>query len=100
MLLKNLFRYWTYQVFSPDTVLREKYEAFKSLLAHDKIAHEIMAELEEIYYNQERVDFQLITDKYNQLAEHVAGIINNLARMSPSRYLDLKTYFKKKGVVS
>ncbi len=75
MLLKNLFRYWTYQIFSPGTVLREKYEAFKSLLTHDKDAHEIMAELEEIYYNQERVDFQLITDKYNRLSESVVGII-------------------------
>jgi len=95
MLLKNLFRYWTYQIFSPGTVLREKYEAFKSLLAHDKDAHEIIAELEEIYYSQERVDFQLITDKYNRLSESVMGIIGDLAKMCPSRYLDLQTYFKK-----
>jgi pyruvate,water dikinase len=95
MLLKNLFRYWTYQIFSPGTVLREKYEAFKSLLTHDKDAHEIMAELEEIYYNQERVDFQLITDKYNRLSESVVGIIDDLAKMCPSRYLDLRAYYKK-----
>ena len=48
MLLKSLFKHWTYQVFSPGTVLREKYEAFKLLLENDKCAHEVMAELEEI----------------------------------------------------
>ena len=95
MFLKNLFRYWTYQVFSPGTVLREKYEAFKSLLTHDKAAHEVMAELEDIYYNQDRVDFQLITQKYNRLSENVLGIIDDLSRMCPSRYLDLHSYYKK-----
>lgn len=95
MLLKNLFKYWTYQIFSPGTVLREKYEAFKSLLTHDRRAHELMAELEEIYYNQARVDFQLIADKYAQLAQSVSGMVEDLSRMSPSRYLNLRDYFKK-----
>jgi len=95
VLLKNLFKYWTYQVFSPGTVLREKYEAFKSLLAHDKCAHEVMAELEEIYYNRIRVDFQVIAKKYDRLAESVSGIIEDLSKMCPSRYLNLKDYFKK-----
>jgi len=48
MLIKNLFRYWTYQVFSPGTVLREKYESFKALLEYDKAAHEFLATLEDI----------------------------------------------------
>jgi pyruvate, water dikinase len=95
VLLKNLFKYWTYQVFSPGTVLKEKYEAFKALLVHDKCAHEVMAELEEIYYNQIRVDFQVIVKKYDRLAECVSGIIENLSKMCPSRYLNLKDYFKK-----
>ncbi len=95
MLLKNLFRHWTYQVFSPGTVLQEKYEAFKALLAHDKAAHEVMAELEDIYYNQERVDFSQITQKVGQLSEDVRGIVENLVRMCPLRYQDLPGYYKK-----
>ena len=82
-------------MFSPGTVLREKYEAFKSLLAHDKCAHEVMAELEEIYYNQVRVDFQVIAKKYDRLAESVSGIVEDLSKMCPSRYLNLKDYFQK-----
>jgi pyruvate,water dikinase len=95
VLLKNLFKYWTYQVFSPGTVLREKYEAFKSLLVHDKCAHEVIAELEEIYYNQITVDFQVIAKKYDRLAESVSGMVEDLSKMCPSRYLNLKDYFKK-----
>ena len=82
-------------MFSPGTVLREKYEAFKSLLANDKCAHEVMAELEEIYYDQIRVDFQVIAKKYDRLAESVSGIVEDLSKMCPSRYLNLKDYFKK-----
>jgi len=70
--LTNLFKCLTYQVFSPGTVLREKYEAFKSLLRHDKGPHELMAELEDIYYNQIKVDFKVIEDKYNELSRSVS----------------------------
>jgi pyruvate, water dikinase len=95
MLLKNLFRHWTYQVFSPGTVLREKYEAFKSLLENDKCAHEVMAELEEIYHNQTKVDFRFIEAKYAQLSTCVLQIIANLLKMCPTHYQSLRDYFKK-----
>ncbi len=64
MLIKSLFKHWTYQVLAPGTVLREKYEAFKSLLESDKRAHELMADLEEIYHNHTRVDFTNIEARY------------------------------------
>lgn len=95
MLITNLFKHWTYQVFAPGTVLREKYEAFKSLLDHDKRAHELMAELEEIYHNRTKVDFKVIEDKYDEFSGCVSGIVEELAKMCPTRYLDLKDYFKK-----
>jgi hypothetical protein len=34
-----------------------------------------MAELEESYYNQRRVDFQVISKKCDWLAESVSGIV-------------------------
>ena len=68
MFISKLFKHWTYQVFSPGTVLRGKYEAFKSLLRNDKRAHELMAELEEIYHNNIKVDFKVIEDKYKDLS--------------------------------
>ena len=95
MLLKSLFKYWTYQVFSPGTVLREKYEAFKLLLENDKCAHEVMAELEDIYHNQIKVDFKFIEAKYNHFSSCVLQIIENLNKMRPTRYQNLKDYFKK-----
>jgi len=93
--LTKLFKYWTYQVFSPGTVLREKYEAFKSLLRHDKLAHELMAELEEIYHNRIKVDIKLIEQKTEKLSCNVSGMVEDLGRICPSRYLGLKDYLKK-----
>ncbi len=95
MLVKNLFKYWTYQVFSPGTVVREKYEAFKSLLAHDKIAHELMAELEEIYYGRRAVDFQKIIGLYEKFSKSVQGMVQDLSPMYPKEIGDLRAYFKK-----
>lgn len=95
MLIKNLFKYWTYQVFAPGAVLREKYEAFKSLLAHDKRAHELIARLEEIYYHQLRVDFSVIEAICDELSECVSRIVEDLAGVCPSRYSDLGDFFRK-----
>ncbi len=93
--LTNLFKYWTFQVFSPGTILREKYEAFKALLRHDKRAHELMAELEEIHHDRIKVDFRVIEDKYAEFARSVSGMVEMLSVMRPSQYLSLRDYFKK-----
>jgi pyruvate,water dikinase len=95
MLIKNLFRHWTYQVFSPGTILREKYESFKDLLEHDKAAHEFMASLEDIYYTQKKCDFQAVVKTYEQFADSVSKMVEELLKMSPSSYWSLKSYFKK-----
>ena len=95
MPIKNLFRYWTFQVFSPGTVLREKYESFKALLEHDKAAHEFMASLEDIYYTQKKCDFQTVVKTYGQFSAAVLQMVEELLRMCPSNYWSLKAYFKK-----
>ena len=95
MFINNLFKHWTYQLFAPGAVLRKKYEAYKSLLSHDKKAHELMAELEEIYYRQVPVDFMVIQEKYEELSRHVAAVIHHLSRLCPTRYTALGDYFKK-----
>jgi pyruvate, water dikinase len=95
MLLRNTFKYWTRQLFAPDTLLQNKYTSFKSLLGHDKRAHELMAELEEIYYHQIAIDFKVIEDKYDDFSTHVRGIIEDLQRICPMRYLDLIDHYKK-----
>ena len=95
MLIKDLFKHWTYQVFLPGEVLREKYEDFKSLLTQDIRAHEIMADLEEIYYQKKRVDIQVVEKKYHQLARCVSLMVTKLSKISPVRYHSLNDYYKK-----
>jgi len=95
MLIKNLFRYWTYQLFSPETVLKEKYEAFKALLAHDKAAHEHLATLEDLYYHHKRYDFQAVVKVYGQFSQSVSGMVDALLTMCPSGSQNLRAYFKK-----
>ena len=95
MLTGNLFKYWTYQLFAPGKVLKDKYAAFKSLLAHDKHAHELMAELEEIYYQSKKMDFSAVEKLCADLTGHVAGIVDDMARICPGDYPDLLSFFKK-----
>ncbi len=95
MDLTTLFKHWTYQVFSPGVLLRKKYDAFKSLLNHDKRCHELMAEIEEIYLNEVKVDFVVIERKCTELCNCVAAMIEDFNTMCPGCYPALREHFKK-----
>jgi pyruvate,water dikinase len=95
VMIKNLFKYWTLQVFNPGAVIKDKYASFQSLLEKDKNAHELMAELEEIYYDQMPVDFNVIEDKYTQFSAAVGGMIADLFKICPGQYTALKTVHHK-----
>jgi pyruvate,water dikinase len=95
MYLKQLFRHWTYQVFAPGTLLRRKYEAFKSLLAHDAIALELVADLEEMFYGKRLADRQRAVWMTNRLSSAVSTMAGQLVEMNPTRYMDLPEYFRK-----
>ncbi len=94
-MLTNLFKHWTYRVFAPGAVLRTTYEAFQELLIFDSRCHEIMADLESLYYQGNKEDFCKIFLKYEALAENVEGMVNSLRRMAPGSYLDLHSYYIK-----
>ena len=95
MLTGNLFKYWTYQLFAPGKVLKDKYTAFKSLLDHDKHAHDLMAELEDIYYHHQKRDFSAVRRLSTELTNQVAGIVDDMARICPGDHPDLLSFFKK-----
>ena len=94
-MIGDLFKYWTYQVFSPGTVLKEKYEAFKMLLEHDQQAHEGMAELQRICFEALPVDANRIYECYNDFSNSVGRIVDLLAQMCQGCYSDLKVYHTK-----
>ena len=95
MFATNLFTYWTYRVFAPGTVLRATYEAFQELLAHDGRSHELMAELEALYYQGHKEDFCRITIRYQDFSASVGNMVSCLERMAPGSFVDLRDYYRK-----
>ncbi len=94
-MLKHLFRHLTYQVFSPGTLLRNKYNAFREVLRHDNIALERIADLEEIYYEDQYADWARIAWLCQELSSSTRIMIDKLQEMSPTRYMGLQEYHKK-----
>jgi pyruvate,water dikinase len=94
MLLNNLFKRFTYQLFAPGVLLREKYESFKKLLNYNLIAHNLMADIEDIYYNNKRVDLASIRKMYNSLYVALDDMVYSLINISPA-YVGLRDYLKK-----
>lgn len=95
MQLTQLFKHWSYQVFAPGTLLRRKYEAFKSLLKHDSIALELIADLEEVFYGETLADRQRANYLAHQLSQAVGTMAGQLVEMNPTGYMELPEYFRK-----
>jgi pyruvate,water dikinase len=95
MSLPNLLKHWIYGVFAPGIVLKQKYEAFRELLEYDRKSHELMAGLEQLYYDRVKTDFAALESRYNLLSSNVENVVNSLMRLSPTSYGDLAVPFKK-----
>ena len=83
MQIKNLFKYWTLQIFNPGAVIKDKYASFQSLLEKDKHAHELMAELEEIYYDQVHINIKSFRELRSLLRE--CGYTSHVRYDEPAR---------------
>jgi pyruvate,water dikinase len=94
MDLTELFRHWTYRVFAPGTLLRRKYESFKSLLNNDRKSLERIAELEDIYYGRTPVDWARVSRLVSELRSSVAAMVDDMMRMNPN-YMDLPDFARK-----
>jgi len=83
------------RAFAPGSLMRKKYQAFKSLLDLDESSHRLMAQLEQIYHDNEDVDFCAVRKIYDDLSHAISGMIEQLRLMAPSRYGDLSDVFRR-----
>ena len=95
MFSKELFRRWTYQVFAPGVLLREKYNAFRELLRFDDLCLELIAAVEDVHYGAAVADWARVVHLTRRLRAAVEEMVTRLSRLSPTRYLDLPEYAKK-----
>jgi pyruvate,water dikinase len=89
MQLRHLFRRWTRELFAPAEVLREVYEAYKRLLAHDKKCLEIIADLEDIHYGGALADWARVHGLLRGLRFTTAQLVASLQQMRPRAYDEL-----------
>jgi pyruvate,water dikinase len=95
MYLRQLFKYWTLQVFAPGKLLRLKYEAFKELLRYDKKSLELITDLEELLHEGMPVDWARVESLVRALRWSVASLIRALTAMQPATYHDLEEQFHR-----
>ncbi len=95
MLLNTLFKQFSFHIFTPGTIMREKYEAFKLLLRYDSRCHDQMADFQELLHGRHREDLCRIRKRFTLFSDQVRGMIDCLGTMAPSRYGTLPDYHKK-----
>lgn len=95
LFIKELFKHWTFSVFAPGTLLRRKYDAFRSLLKYDDICLELIAEMEQVFYGDEICDHARVEWLSRRLSSGARMLIDSLQSMNPTRYMGLHDYFNK-----
>jgi len=95
MLLNTLFKHWTSRLFSPESLHRQTYEAFKNLLRQDGLAHDFMAELEVLYHEGKRLDLTGVRRVYNQFSDAVREMVSSLTMLAPADATTLLQYHRK-----
>ncbi|MEJ2671771.1 MAG: PEP/pyruvate-binding domain-containing protein [Deltaproteobacteria bacterium] len=93
MNLTQLFRHWTLEVFAPGRLLRQKYEAFKKLLRHDKRSLELITDLEDLLQGDRLVDWAQVESLVRALRWSVRNTVSSLLSMHPAAYQDLAQRF-------
>ncbi|MCB2180846.1 MAG: hypothetical protein KQH63_02335 [Desulfobulbaceae bacterium] len=91
----NTVKQFAHQLISPQGASRAKYEIFKNLLKHDRRCHELLAELEELYYHHEKVDINVISRLFSDLSSSVSAMVASLTQLAPGSYVNLRDYYKK-----
>lgn len=94
-MIADLFKYWLYRLFAPGALLRQRYEAFRKLLEHDKKSHELIAALQELSGDRIRIDFTAVKAKCAELSFHVSKVTECLAKLHPSHHAGLSKAFEK-----
>ncbi len=89
-MLGQLFRHWTFQLFAPGALLRERYESFRRLLEEDKRCLELITALEEIRYGQVQADWARLESLLRALIWSVGSLARRLVSMNPGQYMDLE----------
>jgi len=91
----NILKQFSEQLISPDLFIRKRYVTFQELLDCDRKCHNLLAELEEIYYNATPVDINRVRYMYRDFSTSVAEMIAGLAKLAPGKYKNLIDYYKK-----
>ncbi len=95
MLLNTLFKHWSYRLFAPGAMLRQTYDAFKTLLEADGRSHDLMAEFELLFHEGRREDFSRIRRRFEEFSAAVRDMIDSLEQMKPADAATLRDYYKK-----
>ena len=95
MLLHSLFKHWSYRLFAPGAMLRQTYDAFKTLLEEDARSHDLMAEFELLFHEGRREDFSRISLRFEEFSSAVRAMITALEKMHPADAATLGAYYKK-----
>lgn len=75
---------WIQRALRPETLLKNRYRAFKALLQADTMAHEAMAAMQELAYSRQNLTQTELVNAYERLRNSINDMIDQLLLMAPS----------------
>lgn len=91
----NVLKQIADQLLSPDKLVRKRYQAFRTLLEHDRAAHRCLSDLEQLHYRGKAVDLNRLRYLFSDYSAQVKGMIDCLDVLSGGGYHVLQEYYRK-----
>lgn len=91
----GLLQRWYTRILAPDLHQRQTYDSFRKLLQYDSQCHELIADLQDLYYKDRPVEWLHIIACYEQLYDAANGMVTSLNEVANRGEQELFVFLKK-----
>lgn len=91
----SLLNRWYTRILAPDLHQRQTYDSFRKLLQYDSQCHELIADLQDLYYQDRPVEWLHVIACYEHLYDAAFGMVTSLNEVANRSEQELFVFLKK-----
>lgn len=93
----ELFSHWTFAAFTPGSIPRSKYNAFREIHAGAVACFDFLSRIEDVIMARRVVDWRRVDALTSELAARIRQLADQLQIMSPVHFMDVHDWVAKVG---
>jgi hypothetical protein len=91
----GLFAHWSFESFTPGSIPRPKYNAFRQIHSQTGLSFSLLARFEELSMGQSLVDWCRVSGLAARLSTSIRDLVDQLQVMNPVEFMDAHDWVAK-----